>query len=140
MCGGVKCAPYALSAISPRSCCVCRNVRTKRTKRTKSGKRAAKKCEKSDQSAKSPLLTCKRVGLSSITETLLQNLNMRDIALRLESTSAGDKRDVISAYALRISDCPVVTRRVLPLASVGLGFPVVWRFLSCQNCSIKSAH
>ena len=41
-------------------------------------------------------------------------------ALRLEPTSAGDKRDDISAYAPHISDCPVCTRRAL---SPGLGWP-----------------
>jgi hypothetical protein len=33
---------------------------------------------------------------------------------------------------------PFVIRRACPLAAVDLGFPVVWRLLSCQNCSVKS--
>jgi hypothetical protein len=38
----------------------------------------------------------------------------------------------------RLSRLPSGVR--YPLAPVGPGFPVMWRFLSCQNCSIKRTH
>jgi hypothetical protein len=43
----------------------------------------------------------------------------------------------MSAYALRISDCPVYHPASVPLAAVGPGFPVMSRFLSCQNFSTR---
>ena len=54
-----------------------------------------------------------------------------------EPASTGDKRDNMSAYASyqRLSRLPPSVR--YPLAAVGPGFPVIWRFLSCQNFSIK---
>jgi hypothetical protein len=63
-----------------------------------------------------------------------------DIALRLEPSSTGDKRDDILPTRYVIAIVPFVIRRQCPLAPVGQGFPVVWRFLSCQNCSIKRTH
>jgi hypothetical protein len=50
---------------------------------------------------------CKLAAFPSITEALLQNFNTQSIALQLKLTSTGDKRDNMSAYALRISDCRV---------------------------------
>jgi hypothetical protein len=54
------------------------------------------------------------------------------IALRLEPSSTGDKRDDMSAYAPVLAIVPFVP---------GVRCPLAWAFrgcfLSCQNCSIK---
>ena len=50
----------------------------------------------------------------------------KNIALRLEPASTGDKRDDMSAYTLRISDCPVCHR-----ASVVLWPRLAWAFRWC---------
>jgi hypothetical protein len=47
-------------------------------------------------------------GFRSITEPLLQNLDRRKLVLRPGTHFyTGDKRDNMSAYALRIGDYPV---------------------------------
>jgi hypothetical protein len=76
----------------------------------------------------------------SITEALLQNFDRRNVGLRLEPTSTGDTRNNMSAYALLSAIVPFASGVRDPLAAVGLGFPLMWRFLSCQNFSIKRTH
>ena len=68
---------------------------------------ASKKCEQSAISGKSPFL---RAGLPVFPRArrLGYKISPREnIALRPELTSTSDKRDDMSADALRISDCPV---------------------------------
>jgi len=66
----------------------------------------------------------------------------QNVAL-LTPSQCGDKRDDISAYALRIGERPVChpasIQRPCHLAWDGLR-AVVWCFPSCQNCSIKRTH
>jgi hypothetical protein len=71
--------------------------------------------------------------LSSITEALLQNFYRQNVGLRLETTSTGDKRDNMSAYALRISDCPVSHLASVPMARGWPGLPGDVAFLKLSK-------
>ena len=95
---------------------------------------ASKKC------AKSPVLPC-RLSAFPRSRTLCCKLSMGrtfaytwNILLPVTNGTMCLPTRFVSAIV------PFPIRRPLPLAAIGPGFPVMWRFLSCQNFSIKRTH